>query len=128
MAAERQLADWRPTQRHLYLGTVGTVPAMRGLGLARRTLAPTLSFADVEGVPAFLETSSESNIDFYSTLQFEVIDHRRIDDGGPDVWAMLRAPQTMNSGVAGPARSRRRFSGHGFTWRFGSVRHYVRPT
>ena len=29
LAAERQLADWRPTQRHLYLGAVGTVPAAR---------------------------------------------------------------------------------------------------
>ena len=93
IAAERQLADWRPTQRHLYLGTVGTVPAMRGRGLARRTLAPTLSLADHERVPAFLETSAEWNIDFYATLQFEVVDQRRLADGGPDVWAMLRPPR-----------------------------------
>ena len=97
IAAERQLADWRPTQRHLYLGTVGTLPSMRGLGLARRTLSPTLFLADNERVPAFLETSAESNIDFYSTLQFEVIDHRRLADGGPDVWAMLRPPQAVQA-------------------------------
>ena len=97
IAAERQLADWRPAQRHLYLGTVGTVPAMRGCGLARRTLSPTLSLADNERVPAFLETSAESNIDFYATLQFEVIDHRRLADGGPDVWAMLRPPQAVQA-------------------------------
>ncbi len=92
IAAERQVADWRPTQRHLHLGTVGTMPAMRGRGLATATLLPMLSSADREQIPAFLETSSESNIDFYSVLQFEVIDHRRLADGGPDVWAMLRKP------------------------------------
>jgi GNAT superfamily N-acetyltransferase len=97
IAAERQLADWRPAQRHLYLGTVGTVPAMRGRGLARRTLSPTLTLADNECIPAFLETSAESNIDFYSTLHFEVIDHRRLADGGPNVWAMLRPPQAVQA-------------------------------
>lgn len=97
IAAERQLADWRPTQRHLHLGAVGTIPAMRGLGLARRTLAATLSLADNERVPAFLETSAESNIDFYATLQFEVVDHRPLADGGPDVWAMLRPPQAVQA-------------------------------
>jgi hypothetical protein len=98
IAAERQVADWRPMQRHLYLGTVGTVPAMRGRGFATATLMPMLSSADREQIPAFLETSSESNIEFYSALQFEVIDHRRLADRGPDVWAMLRAP-----GAQGPS-------------------------
>jgi hypothetical protein len=90
--AERQVADWRPAERHLFLGTVGTAPRMCGLGLASGTLMPTLSAADTDGVPAFLETSSTQNIEFYSTLRFEVIDHRRITGGGPDVWAMLRPP------------------------------------
>ena len=48
-------------------------------------------------VIAFLETSSESNVSFYASLGFEVVDHRVIADGvtggvGPDVWAMLRQP------------------------------------
>jgi hypothetical protein len=33
-----------------------------------------------------------SNLAFYSTYGFEVIGHRRIGGGGPDVWAMLREP------------------------------------
>jgi hypothetical protein len=94
IAAERQLADWRPTQRHLYLGAVGTVPAMRGRGLATATLMPMLASADGDQIPTFLETSSTSNIEFYAALRFEVIDHRRLANGGPDVWAMLRPPGT----------------------------------
>ena len=38
------------------------------------------------------ETSSVSNLAFYSTFGFEVIGHRRLRGGGPDVWAMFRKP------------------------------------
>jgi hypothetical protein len=55
-------------------------------------MGPVLAAADDEGVCAFLETSSKSNLDFYSRLRFEVVGHRRISGGGPDVWAMLRWP------------------------------------
>lgn len=92
VAAEKELQAWRPDQRHYYLATVGTVPAMQGRGLARAALGPVLQAADDEGVCAFLETSWASNVDFYSKLRFEVTGHRRISGGGPDVWAMLRRP------------------------------------
>ncbi len=92
LAAQHDVRDWRPDRRHYYLGTIGTTPAMQGRGLARATLTPTLTLADDEGVCAFLETSSASNVAFYSKLGFEVADHRRIGGGGPDVWAMLRQP------------------------------------
>ena len=59
-------------------------------GLASAVLLPVLRTADGESVSAFLETSSASNVAFYSTLGFEVADHRQISGGGPDVWAMLR--------------------------------------
>jgi ribosomal protein S18 acetylase RimI-like enzyme len=94
LAAEQQVHDWRPDQRHFYLGTVGTTPALQGRGLARAALTPTLAAADDLGVSAFLETSSTTNVAFYSALGFEVAEHRRIRDGGPDVWAMLRQPHT----------------------------------
>jgi ribosomal protein S18 acetylase RimI-like enzyme len=92
VAAEHEVRGWRPEPRHYYLATIGTAPSMQGRGLARAALAPTLASAEDEGVCAFLETSSESNVAFYSTLGFEVADHRQISDGGPDVWAMLRPP------------------------------------
>ena len=64
-------------------------------------MAPGLTNADREGVGSFLETSSASNLDFYSTFGFEVIDHKRLEGGGPDVWAMYRKPlphSSMSSG------------------------------
>jgi ribosomal protein S18 acetylase RimI-like enzyme len=38
VAAEREVAAWRPEERHLYLATVGTMPAMQGRGLASAVL------------------------------------------------------------------------------------------
>lgn len=93
VAAEREIAGWRPQERHFYLATVGTAPPMQGRGLASAVLLPVLRIANDEGVCAFLETSSKSNIAFYSTLGFEIAHHRQISDGGPDVWAMLRRPK-----------------------------------
>jgi ribosomal protein S18 acetylase RimI-like enzyme len=97
VAAEREVAGWRPDERHFYLATVGTTPAMQGRGLASAVLLPLLRAADDESVCAFLETSSTSNVAFYSRLGFEIADHLQISDGGPDVWAMLRQPQARGS-------------------------------
>jgi GNAT superfamily N-acetyltransferase len=95
-AAERQIAGWRPRERHFYLATVGTAPPMQGRGLASAVLLPVLRMAGAEGVCAFLETSSRANVAFYSTLGFEIAHHHQISDGGPDVWSMLRRPQAVN--------------------------------
>jgi GNAT superfamily N-acetyltransferase len=93
-AAEAEVHGWRPAERHLYLATTGTTPAMQGRGLGRRTLAPVLAQADREHLAACLETSSQSNVRFYEHLGFEVVRHWKIADGaGPDLWTMQRTPR-----------------------------------
>ncbi len=91
-AADRQVERLRPESRHLYLGTVGTTRALQGRGLATQTLAPLLRAGDDLGLEVWLETSSQSNVDFYRRLGFEVVDHLVIDGGGPAVWVMSRPP------------------------------------
>ncbi len=91
-AAERSIAGWRPPHRHAFLATIGTRAAMQRQGLAAHVLATRLSTLDRDGLDAFLETSSASNVAFYERLGFAVIDHLTIPNGGPDVWAMLRRP------------------------------------
>ena len=91
LAAARELEGWRPVQRHFTLAVLGTVPARQREGLAGRTPRP--SSADREGAGSFLETSSESNLAFYSTFAFEVIGHRRIGGGDPDVWRCSVSPR-----------------------------------
>lgn len=96
--AEAEVQGWRPADRHLYLATTGTTPAMQGRGLGGRTLAPGLAHADREGLVACLETSSTSNVRFYEHLGFEVVEHWKIADGaGPDLWTMQRAPRSPGS-------------------------------
>jgi GNAT superfamily N-acetyltransferase len=97
LAAEREIEGWRPAQRHFTLAVLGTSPARQREGLGARTLKPGLTMADRQGAGSFLETSSVSNLAFYSTFGFEVIDHKRLEGDGPDVWAMYREPLLHSS-------------------------------
>ena len=93
-AADEEYHGWRPAERHLYLATMGTAPARQRMGLGARALQPGLDLADREHLSAYLETSSQGNVDFYATLGFESVRHWRIADGaGPDLWLMKRAPR-----------------------------------
>lgn len=90
--AEHQVERALPSDRHLYLATVGTSPMMQGQGLATKTLAPLLEVADDRGLEVWLETSRASNADFYERRGFEVASQFAIDRGGPTVWVMFRKP------------------------------------
>lgn len=93
-AADAEYHQWRPADRHLYLATMGTSPSHQRMGLGARTLQPGLDLADRHQLSAYLETSSQPNVDFYSALGFEIVRHWRIADGvGPDLWLMRRAPR-----------------------------------
>ncbi|MEP6624075.1 MAG: GNAT family N-acetyltransferase [Acidimicrobiia bacterium] len=91
-AAERLVARLRPRHRHFALGALGVAPDRQRQGIATRLVSPVLGRADREMVDAYLETSTESNVAFYTGLGFAVSGECRIPDGGPPVWAMTRAP------------------------------------
>jgi hypothetical protein len=99
LAAQREVESWRPTHRHFTLAVFGTAPARQREGLGGRTLRNGLITADRHDAGSFLETSSLSNLAFYSTFGFEVIGHKRLEGGGPDVWAMCREPLPDRSGA-----------------------------
>lgn len=80
--------------QHWYLMALGVAPSSQGRGLGRALVQPTLTRADAEQVPCYLETFTERNVHFYGTLGFTVVVHDHIPAGGPPFWTMVRTPQT----------------------------------
>ena len=81
-----------PKEPHWYLAVLGTVPHRQGTGVGSALLAPVLERCDREGLPAYLESSKEANLAFYSRHGFEVTEQMTLP-GGPPVWAMWREPR-----------------------------------
>jgi GNAT superfamily N-acetyltransferase len=79
-----------PTEPHLYLAVIGVEPAGQGRGIGTSVLEPGLELCDREGLPAYLETARERNVDFYARHGFRTRSEQRMP-GGPTVWGMWRA-------------------------------------
>ena len=81
-----------PPEPHLYLAVLGTDPPAQGRGIGTSLLRPGLELCDREGLPAYLESSKESNVAFYGRFGFRVTEEVRMPGGGPSVWLMWRDP------------------------------------
>lgn len=81
-----------PTQPHWYLGVLGTDPEHQRRGVGSSLMAPVLERCDREGVPAYLESSKESNVAFYHRHGFEVTEEVAPVKSGPPLWLMWREP------------------------------------
>ena len=81
-----------PAEPHLYLAVLGTDPPAQGRGVATAVLGPGLELCDREGLPAYLESSKESNVGFYARFGFRVTEEVRMPGDGPTVWLMWREP------------------------------------
>jgi len=80
-----------PKEPHWYLAVLGTAPHRQGTGVGSALLQPVLDRCDEEGLPAYLESSKESNLAFYHRHGFEVTEKLNLPGGGPPVWGMWRA-------------------------------------
>jgi ribosomal protein S18 acetylase RimI-like enzyme len=80
-----------PDRPHLYLATLGVDPESQGAGVGSALLRRGLELCDREGVPAYLETATERNIDFYARHGFRVTGQVHLPQG-PPVWLMWREP------------------------------------
>jgi len=76
---------------HLYLALLGIDPPEQGKGLGSALLAPGLELCDREALPAYLESSKERNVDFYSRHGFRVTSEIALPKG-PPMWGMFREP------------------------------------
>jgi ribosomal protein S18 acetylase RimI-like enzyme len=84
--------EWRHVrERHYYVRDIGVLPEAQGRGLGSRLMRPTLDRCDQEGLPAYLEASSERSAALYERLGFELRSELRVA-GSPPLRLMLRPP------------------------------------
>jgi GNAT superfamily N-acetyltransferase len=82
-----------PKEPHWYLATLGTAPERQGQGVGAALLQPALALADRDGMPAYLESSKECNVSFYTRFGFEVVEELHSAVGSPPMWRMWREPR-----------------------------------
>ena len=76
---------------HWYLVMIGTRQARQGQGLGGTLVEVGTSRADAAGVPCYLETGTQGNVDFYAKRGFEVVGQAEVE--GFTVYGMVRPPR-----------------------------------
>jgi GNAT superfamily N-acetyltransferase len=87
--------DWLgshlPEEPCWFLDMVGVDPAHQGRGIGRALIQHELD--GVAGAaPAFLETGTRRNVEYYERFGFRVAADEDAPNGGPHVWFMRREP------------------------------------
>ncbi len=77
---------------HYYFANIGVAPDAQGRGLGSQLMRPTLDRCDEEGLPAYLEATTERNAALYERLGFECTDMLQFA-GSPPLRLMRRPPQ-----------------------------------
>jgi GNAT superfamily N-acetyltransferase len=91
-AYEAAVDPVHPRASHWYLALLGTDPVAQGQGIGSALLRPRLAACDRQGLPAYLESSSERNARLYARWGFEVLQEISLP-GGPTERAMWREPR-----------------------------------
>jgi len=81
-----------PADPHWYLAGIGVDPSAQRQGVGTALLAPGLAAAERAGLPAVLLTNNEGNLPFYERHGFEIVRKDETPKGGPQAWAMVKAP------------------------------------
>jgi len=76
-ALDRMEARHPHDPSHWYLFILGTEPTAQGRGLGSALLAQVLARVDANGMPAYLESSTERNLALYGRHGFEVTSRSR---------------------------------------------------
>jgi ribosomal protein S18 acetylase RimI-like enzyme len=79
-----------PLEPHYYLAVLGTDPVYQGRGIGSRLLSHMLARSDDEGIPSYLESSSEGSKRLYLRHGFRVMEEVPLPGGGPPFWRMWR--------------------------------------
>jgi ribosomal protein S18 acetylase RimI-like enzyme len=79
---------------HWYLMALGVDPPFQGHGIGGRLLRPVLVRSDEDGLPCYLETQTERNVEFYQRRGFDVVSEGEVPGYSLRIWVMVREPQS----------------------------------
>jgi len=91
LAADAAMHKHHPEEPHFYVWMLGVSPQHQRTGVGRALLNAALELCDREALPAYLDSSKERNVVFYSRHGFRVTEELRLPDG-PPIWLMWRDP------------------------------------
>jgi ribosomal protein S18 acetylase RimI-like enzyme len=91
-----QMDRSHPPEPHWYLPMIGVDPAQQGKGYGSALLDYALARCDLDGKPAYLESSSPKNIALYQRHGFEMLGTIQVGSS-PPLFPMLREPRPMES-------------------------------
>jgi ribosomal protein S18 acetylase RimI-like enzyme len=80
-------------QPHWYLLMLGVHPCYQSQGIGSFLIQPILEKADREGIPCYLETSTEGAVRFYQRHSFEVVKTINFPQESFQIWTMRREPR-----------------------------------
>jgi hypothetical protein len=81
-----------PHTPHWYLQVIGTDTLKQGKGFGSLVMRHHLEIVDAHTLPAYLESSKESNIPIYQSFGFEVSGELTLPNG-PTIYPMWRKPR-----------------------------------
>ena len=93
LEVERKVEAQHPREPHWYLAVVGTDPVAQGKGIGGALIRQVTDRCDADGLPAYLESSKETNVPYYERFGFRVTGETQLGDDGPSIWFMWRDPQ-----------------------------------
>jgi ribosomal protein S18 acetylase RimI-like enzyme len=79
---------------HWRLLALGVEPSTQKEQVGGKLIEPLLSRADSDGLPCYVETFNVRDLAFYKRHGFRIAGGGKIPRGGPDFWALIRAPRT----------------------------------
>ncbi|MBE2267137.1 MAG: GNAT family N-acetyltransferase [Anaerolinea sp.] len=88
---DRLHTTYAPEQPQYYLNSIGVLPEAQGKGLASQLIKPFLEQADKEGLSAYTETMTPSNVPIYEHYGFKVMEEYRVPQTDLAIWSLYRA-------------------------------------
>jgi ribosomal protein S18 acetylase RimI-like enzyme len=87
-ATQKRLAPFE----HWYLLMLGVDPRFQKQGISSKLVRPMLERLRMEGLPCYVDTLDEQNVDLYKHFGFELLERSAIPGTNLHCWAFLKKP------------------------------------